>query len=46
MDINRVWETIGENIKISAKERAGYYELKKHMPWFNKACSKLLDHRK
>jgi hypothetical protein len=24
----------------------GYYELKKHKPWFNKECSKLLDERK
>jgi hypothetical protein len=42
--INRAWETIRENIKISAKERLGY-ELKKHKPWFNKGCSKLLDQR-
>jgi hypothetical protein len=26
------WETIGENIKMSAKEILGYYELKKHKP--------------
>jgi hypothetical protein len=30
MNINGAWETIGENIKISAKESLGYYELKKH----------------
>jgi 50S ribosomal subunit-associated GTPase HflX len=30
VDINSVWETIRENIKISAKERVGYFELKKH----------------
>jgi hypothetical protein len=41
VDINRAWETIRENIKISAKESLGYYELKKHMPWLNKKCSKL-----
>jgi hypothetical protein len=40
------WETIRENIKISAKESIGYYELKKHKPWFNKGCSKLLLQRK
>jgi hypothetical protein len=28
VDINRTWETIRENIKITAKERLGYYELK------------------
>jgi hypothetical protein len=35
-----------ENIKISAKESLGYYELKKHKPWFDEGCSKLLDQRK
>jgi hypothetical protein len=44
--INRVWETIRENIKISAKESLGYYELKTHIPWFDEECSKLLDKRK
>jgi hypothetical protein len=28
-DINRAWETIRENIKISAKESLSCYELKK-----------------
>jgi 50S ribosomal subunit-associated GTPase HflX len=28
-DINNAWEMIRENIKISAKECQGYYELKK-----------------
>jgi hypothetical protein len=35
VDINSAWETIRENIKISAKESLGYYELKKHEPWFD-----------
>jgi hypothetical protein len=35
-----------ENIKISAKESIGYFELKKHYPWFDERCSKLLDRRK
>jgi hypothetical protein len=26
---------IRENIKISAKESLGYYELRKHKPWFD-----------
>jgi hypothetical protein len=30
VDINKAWETIRENIKISADESLGYYELKKH----------------
>jgi hypothetical protein len=40
VDINRAWETIRENIKISAKESLGYYELKNHNPWFGEGCSK------
>jgi hypothetical protein len=43
VEINTVWETITENIKISAKESLGYYVLK---PWFDKGCSKLLDQSK
>jgi hypothetical protein len=34
-----------ENIKISAKERVGYFELKQHTPWFNEGCSELVDQR-
>jgi hypothetical protein len=30
VDINSAWETITEDIKISAKESLGYYEFKKH----------------
>jgi hypothetical protein len=32
LEINRAWETIRENIKISVKECLRYYELKNHMP--------------
>jgi hypothetical protein len=32
VDINKAWETIRQNIKISAKESVGYYEMKKHKP--------------
>jgi hypothetical protein len=46
VEINSAWETIEENIKISAKESLGYSELKKHKTWLNKGCSKLLDERK
>jgi hypothetical protein len=28
--VNKAWETIRENIKISAEESLGYYELKKN----------------
>ncbi|PNF25843.1 hypothetical protein B7P43_G11138 [Cryptotermes secundus] len=44
--VDKAWETIRENIKISAKESLGYYELKKHKPWFDEGCSKLLDESK
>jgi hypothetical protein len=46
VDINSAWKTIRENIKISAKESLGYFELKKHKSWFDEGCSKLLDQRK
>jgi hypothetical protein len=36
MNINRASETIKKYIEISAKEGLGYYELKKHKPWFEK----------
>jgi hypothetical protein len=39
VEINSAWKTMGENIKISVKESLGYYELKKHKPWFDKGCS-------
>jgi hypothetical protein len=35
VNINRVWETIRENIKSSVMGRLGYYEMKKHKPWFD-----------
>jgi hypothetical protein len=35
-----------DNIKISAKESLAYFDLKKHKPWLDKGCSKLLDKRK
>jgi hypothetical protein len=38
VDINRDWETIREDITIPAKENLGYYELKKHKPWFDEGC--------
>jgi hypothetical protein len=41
VDMNRAWENIGENIKISAKESLGHYELQQHKPWFDDEYSKL-----
>jgi hypothetical protein len=46
VEINSAWEKILENIKISTEESLGYYELRKHKPWFDKGCSELLDQRK
>ena len=37
-DINRAWENIKENIKTSAKDSLGMYELKQHKPWFDEEC--------
>jgi hypothetical protein len=34
VEINSAWETIRENIIISAKESLGYFVFKKHKPWF------------
>jgi hypothetical protein len=45
-EINSAWEMIRENIQISAKESLGYCELKKHKPWYDEACSELVDQRK
>jgi hypothetical protein len=45
VDISTAWETIRDNVKISAKDSLRYYEWKPHKPWFDKGCSKLLDQR-
>jgi hypothetical protein len=46
VEINSAWETIREHSNISAEDSLGYFELKKHKPWFDKGCSKLLDQKK
>jgi hypothetical protein len=46
VDINRAWETMRENIKISTKGSLGYYELRKNKLWFNEGCSESVDQRK
>jgi hypothetical protein len=45
-DINRTWENIKENIKISAQESLGLHEQKQHKPWFDAECAQFLDKRK
>jgi hypothetical protein len=42
-DIKRTWDTIRENIKISAQESIGHCELKHRKPWCDKECSELVD---
>jgi hypothetical protein len=46
IEINSAWETIRVNVKMSFKESLAYFELKKHKPWLDEGCSKLLDQRK
>jgi hypothetical protein len=45
-DINKAWETIRENIRISTKESIGFGESKSYKPWFDEECLKLVDGRK
>jgi hypothetical protein len=45
-DVNRAWENIRENIKISAKETLGLHTQKQHKPWFDGECSQVLGQRK
>ena len=44
--VNKAWENIKENIKISDKESSGLYELKQNIPMFNEECLRFLDQRK
>jgi hypothetical protein len=44
--LNRAWDAIRENIRISAKECIGHCEAKRHKPWFDEECLKLVDQRK
>jgi hypothetical protein len=46
VEINSAWKMIIENINISTKESPGYFELKKHKPWFDNGCSRLLYQKK
>jgi hypothetical protein len=45
-DINRTWENIRENIKISAQESLGCCESRHRKPWLDEECSQLVDRRK
>jgi hypothetical protein len=46
VEVNSAFEMIRGNNKNLSQESLGYCELKKHKPWFDEACSKLVDHRK
>ena len=41
--INRAWNNIKGNIKISVKESLGLHELKQHKQWFGEECLGFLD---
>jgi hypothetical protein len=43
VSIDSAWETSRESIRISAEGSHGYYEVKKHKPWFDEGCLELLD---
>jgi hypothetical protein len=45
-NINRAWENVKENIKISVKESLGLYELKQHKPWLDEEYLQFSDERK
>jgi hypothetical protein len=45
-DTDHYLESIRENIKASATESLGYYELIQHKPWFDEESSKLYNQRK
>jgi len=45
-DINRVWDNIKGNIKISAKGSLSLYELKEHKQWLDEECFKFLDQKR
>jgi hypothetical protein len=36
--INKAWEHIKENIKISVKNSLGLHDLKEHKPWLDEEC--------
>jgi hypothetical protein len=44
-DINRAWDYIRENIKISAEESLDYCVSRHCKLWFDEECSELVDRR-
>jgi hypothetical protein len=45
-DVNRAWEHIKDNAKISAKMSLALFEWKQHKPWFDEECSQFVDQGK
>jgi hypothetical protein len=46
LGINKAWETIRENIRISAKESIRLCESQSYKSWFDEECLKFVDLRK
>ena len=44
-DVNRTWENIKENMRISAEESLGRLKLNQNKPWFDEECLGFLDQR-
>jgi hypothetical protein len=45
-NLNRAWENIKENVKVSAKEGLGLCELKQRKTWFDEKFLRFLDQTK
>jgi len=39
MECNRAWESVRKNMRPSATENLGHWELKRHKSWFHEECS-------
>jgi hypothetical protein len=46
VDINRAWENVRGNNKLSTQESVGYCESNYRKSWFDEECSKLVYRRK
>jgi hypothetical protein len=42
VEINTISEIMRENVNISVEKSLGYYELKKHKPWCDEGCSRIV----
>jgi hypothetical protein len=45
-DVNKMWETISDTVKSTAKERVGVRKRQRNKPWFDDECLKLHEERK